>query len=392
MVIAMIGQKGLPARSGGIERHVETLASGLASRGHRVIVFGRAWYVGNGAGIPSGVEQVLTSGIRTKHLDAITHSFTALWAARKYHPDVVHIHGTGIALLSPVARFMHPRASVIVTFHSIDRVLSKWGWFARLSFRIGEWLACHVPHRTIAVSQALAEYCQEVYGTQTKYVTHPIPMPQAQSPEQITQYLTTHDLSKDSYFLFLGRLIPDKMAHVLIQAYAMAALERPDLFANKPLVLVGAAAWTDRYARWLCALAAKTPGVIVLGERSGKELQALQAGALAHVFPTASEGLSLAIVEACQFGRLVVATDIPANHEATGGHMLPVRPLDVHSLKNGLIQAAELSVEDRTQTIAAAQAHVAAAHDFDDRLDDLELVYRETAGLPLEMVSQIVGA
>src|SRR5690348_1378618 len=104
MVIAMIGQKGLPARSGGIERHVETLAAGLASRGHRVIVFGRAWYVAGGNGVPAGVEQVLTSGIRTKHLDAITHSFTALWSARKFHPDVVHIHGTGAAILSPVAR------------------------------------------------------------------------------------------------------------------------------------------------------------------------------------------------------------------------------------------------------------------------------------------------
>jgi len=389
MVIAMIGQKGLPARSGGIERHVETLATGLASRGHRVIVFGRAWYVAGATGTPAGVEQVLTSGIRTKHLDAITHSFTALWAARTFHPDVVHIHGTGIALLTPIARLMHPRSAVIVTFHSIDRVLSKWGRFARLCFRIGEWLACHVPHRTIAVSQTLAAYCQEMYGAQTNYVTHPIPMPETMSDERLYQYLTTHGLSKDGYFLFLGRLIPDKMAHVLIQAYAMACLERPDLFANKQLVLVGAAAWTDRYASWLCALASKTPGVIVLGERSGKELQALQAGALAHVFPTASEGLSLAIVEACQFERLVVATDIPANIEATGGHMLAVRPLDVHSLMNGLIQAAELSAADRQLIASGAQTHVTSVHHFDDRLDDLERLYRETADQPVEMVTRL---
>ncbi|HVM90780.1 MAG TPA: glycosyltransferase family 4 protein [Verrucomicrobiae bacterium] len=388
----MIGQKGLPARSGGIERHVETLASGLASRGHRVIVFGRKWYVGTGAGIPSGVEQILTKGIRTKHLDAITHCFTALWAARALRPDVIHIHGTGPALLSPLARLFHPRAAVIVTFHSIDRVLSKWGSFARLSFRIGEWLACHVPHRTIAVSQTLAGYCQETYGTQTNYVTHPIPMPEQQPLERIEQVLSAHGLKQDQYFLFLGRLIPDKMAHLLVQAYAMAALERPDVIANKPLVLVGAAAWTDRYARWLCGLAAKTPGVVVFGERSGKELQALQAGALAHVFPTASEGLSLAIVEACQFGRLVVATDIPANLEATGGAMLSVRPNDVHSLMNGLIQAAELSYADRAQLAASARAHVAEAHQFDDRLDDLERIYREACGLPLEMVTLSVLA
>jgi glycosyltransferase involved in cell wall biosynthesis len=355
-------------------------------------VFGRAWYVAGGNALPAGVEQVMTSGIRTKHLDAITHSFTALWAARRFRPDVVHLHGTGIALLSPVARLMHPRASVIVTFHSIDRVLAKWGWFARLSFRIGEWLACHVPHRTIAVSQTLAEYCQETYGVQTNYITHPMRMPEAPPIDQIDGYLATHSLRRDGYFLFLGRLIPDKMAHVLIQAYAMARLERPELFADKPLVLVGAAAWTDRYARWLCGLASKTPGVIVLGERSGKELQALQAGALSHVFPTASEGLSLAIVEACQFGRLVVATNIPANLEATGGSMISVRPSDVHSLMNGLIQAAELSEGDRDAFAEPARTYVTSVHHFDDRIDDLERLYRESAGQPVELVTQLMHA
>lgn len=388
MVIAMIGQKGLPARSGGIERHVETLATGLASRGHRVLVYGRAWYVAGGRA-PEGVEQVLTPGIRTKHLDAITHSFTALLAARRERPDIIHIHGAGPALLSPLARLFFPRAAVIVTFHSIDRVLSKWGAFARLSFRIGEWLACHVPHRTIAISQTLAAYCQATYGVQTTYITHPIPMPAMPAIEHVDGFLAMHGLEREKYFLFLGRLIPDKMAHILVQAYAVARTERPDLFAEKPLVLVGGSAWTDRYARWLAALAGKTPGVKVLGERSGRELQALQAGALAHMIPSASEGLSLSVIEACQYGRVVVATDIPGNLEATGGHMLTVRPKDVQSLVNGLIQAAELRAVDRECLGEAARSHVSKSHDLNDRLDEMEHLYRETCGKPVEMVTLV---
>ena len=69
--------------------------------------------------------------------------------------------------------------------------------------------------------------------------------------------------------------------------------------------------------------------------------------------------------------------------------MLPVRPSDVHSLVNGLIQAAELSWGDRKHIALAAQAHVASVHHFDDRLDDLERLYRETAGKPVEMVTQL---
>ena len=122
--IAMIGQKGLPARSGGIERHVQHLATSLVERGHRVIVFGRAWYVAQSKA-PNGVEQIITKGIKTKHLDAITHSFTAILAARKLRPDIVHIHGAGIAVLVPLVRLLVPKAKVVVTFHCIDRVLTN---------------------------------------------------------------------------------------------------------------------------------------------------------------------------------------------------------------------------------------------------------------------------
>lgn len=386
MVIAMIGQKGLPARSGGIERHVETLAAGLVSRGHKVIVFGRAWYVA-GAKAPEGIEQIITPGIRTKHLDAITHSFTALLAARRVQPDVVHIHGSGAAILTPVARLLLPRAKVVVTFHSIDRVLSKWGWFARLSFKIGEWMACKMPHRTVTISQVLAAYCQKEYGVQTAYVTHPVPAPEV--PTDVDNYLKPHNLVVDNFFLFVGRLIPDKLAHVMVEAYAKARAERPELFAARPLVIVGGAAWTDAYASWLFDLAHRTPGVRMLGQRSGKELAALQASALAHVFPTASEGLSLSLVEACQLNRLVIATDIEANVEATNGSMLRVRPRDVDSLANAFVVAAQMDMADRARLAQPANTFALASHDMNDRIDDMERIYLETLGRPAILVSPI---
>ncbi|MCR4256523.1 MAG: glycosyltransferase family 4 protein [Candidatus Uhrbacteria bacterium] len=388
MIIAMIGQKGLPARSGGIERHVETLASGLASRGHRVVVFGREWYVAGGK-VPVGVEQVLTSGIRTKHLDAITHSLTALFAARRVRPDVIHIHGSGPALLSPVARLLHPRAKVVVTFHSIDRVLAKWGRFAKFVFKVGEWMACHVPHRTVTISQVLTTYCQRTYGVQTSYVTHPVPLPEV--PSDVDNFIRPHGLTVDNYFLFVGRLIPDKLAHVMIEAYGKARKQFPELFAHRPLVVVGGAAWTDAYASWLCGLASRTPGVMMLGQRSGKELTALQAGALAHVFPTASEGLSLSLVEACQLRRLVIATDIEANVEATAGSMLPIRPRDVDSLVNALIVAAHMDAQDRRRFTEAAARHSLKSHDINDRIDDMERVYLEMCGRPVSLTTPIAA-
>ena len=88
MKIAMIGQKGIPAKAGGIERHVEELSAELANRGHEVLVYCRSWYawpVQN----HRGVKCVKTPSIATKHLDAITHTFTSILAATREKVDVI---------------------------------------------------------------------------------------------------------------------------------------------------------------------------------------------------------------------------------------------------------------------------------------------------------------
>ncbi|MBI4133243.1 glycosyltransferase, partial [Candidatus Uhrbacteria bacterium] len=75
MKIAMLGQKGIPAVFGGIERHVEELATRLAARGHEVLVYCRPWYSKNTAfKTPNSVRCIALRTIKTKHLDAIAHT------------------------------------------------------------------------------------------------------------------------------------------------------------------------------------------------------------------------------------------------------------------------------------------------------------------------------
>ncbi len=384
MTIAMIGQKGLPARSGGVERHVALLATGLASRGHRVIVYGRSWYAQPSA-LPEGIEQRLTQGIRTKYLDAITHGWTALMDVRSQHPDIIHLHGTGVALLTPVARLVCPRAKLVVTFHCQDWKLSKWrgfGW----AFRLGEWFACHFSDRAITVSQALVEYCVEQYGCQPTYIPHPFSIPQ-ETPS--SERLARHDLKSGQYLLFVGRLIADKQAHLLIDAYAMAKQAYPDLFADIQLVLVGGASWTDSYAKWLSRYAAQTPGVKMLGECLGEELATLQAHARGHVFPTSSEGMSVAILEAAGYRQPMVVSAIPQNHEATGGHAIYVTSMSVRELCQGIVELVSMPEAQRQAMGERLRQHVAKTFGYRDRIDDMCRMYAELLGGDARLVTPI---
>lgn len=374
MTIVILGHKGLPARSGGIERHVSLLAAGLASRGHRVISYGRAWYTA-GADVPKGVIQKLSRGIHTKHLDALTHTWTALWAARADKPDIIHIQGSGVEILTPLARLLFPKAKIIYTYHCDNHALTKWNRFARWGLKVSEQIGCLFAHRTIVVSQTLARYCLAAFGCQGVYIPYSMPMPQ-EHPD--AGPLAKHALTAKKYFLFVGRLIQDKQAHVLVEAYRLARASRPELFADIPLVLVGGGSWTSNYVAWLSRMAASVPGVHVLGERTGAELKALQAHALAHVFPTLSEGMSLAILEACAFSCPSIVTDLPQNREATGGHAIEVRRRDVEDVMRGLIEMAILPADQRALMGARAAAHVRRLCDLEVRTDDVVRLYRET--------------
>jgi glycosyltransferase involved in cell wall biosynthesis len=373
MTVVIVGHKGLPARSGGIERHVSLLAAGLASRGHKVVSYGRAWYVADGQP-PAGVIQKITPGIRTKHWDAMTHTLTALWAARKDKPDVVHIQGSGVEILTPLARLLFPKAKIVYTVNCRNYDLKKWNRLVRWCLKLSERVGCLFAHRTIAVSQTLTKQCLEAYGCQAAYIPYSMPMPsEIPSPE----YLSKYHLRREEYLLFVGRLIPDKQAHVLMEAYRLAREKRPELFKDVSVVFAGGGAWTNTYVKWLSQLAASVPGVHLLGERTGEELKSLQAHALGHIFPTLSEGMSLAILEACAYSRPTVCTNLPQNREATGGHGIEVRLNDVKDLARGLIELMEMSAEDRRKMGENAAIHVRRLCHLEDRTDDVLRLYHE---------------
>ncbi|KKQ59880.1 MAG: Glycosyltransferase, group 1 family protein [Parcubacteria group bacterium GW2011_GWE2_38_18] len=77
MKIYFIGQKGIPARSGGVEKHVEDLATHLADAKHDVYVYTRPNYTPTELKEYKGIKLISLPTIRTKHLDAISHTFRA---------------------------------------------------------------------------------------------------------------------------------------------------------------------------------------------------------------------------------------------------------------------------------------------------------------------------
>src|SRR3954451_13819594 len=99
--IAMLGTRGMPSSSGGVERAVEELSARLAARGHDVTVYCRIPYCSDRRSSHRGVRLRYLPTINTKHLEAISHTALATADACFRRSDIIHYHATGPALLAP---------------------------------------------------------------------------------------------------------------------------------------------------------------------------------------------------------------------------------------------------------------------------------------------------
>jgi glycosyltransferase involved in cell wall biosynthesis len=309
MRIAMIGAKGIPAataQGGGIESHVEMLAVHLTRLGHHLTVYVRPYANPERRKIWENIRLITLPSIRSKNLDTITHVFLSSIHVLFQKVDIIHYHGVGPSTLAWIPRLFKPHAKIVVTFHSRDQFHEKWNWLARLYLAFGEWTTCHFPHLTIAAPHHLKLFCEKMYGRRAVYIPNAVDLPN-QVPG--TSYLKQLGVKPDDYLMTLGRLLPVKAQDDAIQAFV-------NVRTDKKLLIVGEATPDSlEYKVKLERLAMKDERVILLGEKTGEELQQLLAHCFCLIHPSRVEGLSMAVLEAMAHGRLVVMSDIPGNRE-----------------------------------------------------------------------------
>lgn len=308
MRIAFIGQKGIPAAGGGVERYVEDVATRLGGHGSQAIVYTRRAYTPASLQEYKGVKLISLPSLHTKHLDAISHTFLATLHAIWTKVDVIHFQSIGPALLSWLPKLLRPRIIVVSTLQSRDYEHLKWGVIARFMLRLGERFMCRFSDELIVVSQPMKEYVAAEYGLNATLVPNG-----ANLYDEVTSdaHLQAWGLSKQGYIVAISRLIRHKGLGCLIEAYRL-------MKTDKKLVIVGADSFTAEYANELKSLAAGDPNIIFTGNQTGEALAELYSHAAAFVQPSESEGLSLALLEAMSRRLPVVVSDIPANLDAAG--------------------------------------------------------------------------
>ena len=109
-----------------------------------------------------------------------------------------------------------------MTSAGVDWQREKWqSGFGSKFIRQGEKNAVKYADEIIVLSKGVQDYFKETYGRETHFIPNGVNRPQIRKANLITEKF---GLKKDSYILFLGRLVPEKGIRYLVEAITSKVL------------------------------------------------------------------------------------------------------------------------------------------------------------------------
>lgn len=367
MKIAMIGQKGIPAEAGGVERHVEEIASRLVKRNHEVTVYCRSTYGEYSGDSYNGVRLKRIDTIENKNLNAIIYTFKATMDALKEGYDIIHYHAIGPGSLCFIPRVK--KIKVIVTVHGLDWMRDKWGTFGKAYLKLGERISGKYANKIISVSKNLRKYVIDKYNRSDDdviYIPNGVSLTEPKEVDEIQKY----GLYKDSYILFLARLVPEKGAHYLIEAYK-------GIITEKKLVIAGGSSFTDGYVNELKCMAGDNKNIIFTGNVSGNLLTELYSNCFFYILPSDVEGMPITLLEAMSYKKCSLVSNIPENEEVVenGKYGVVFKKSNVMDLQSKILFMLDNAEYNRVKGEMAYQ-NIINRYNWDSIVENIVEVYR----------------
>ena len=329
--VAMIGHKRIPSREGGVEVVVEELSTRLTEQGYEVEAYNRSGYHVSGKDFGNsrkkyynGIRIIIIPTFKNGKLNAIVYSTLATLRALFGGYDVIHYHAEG-----PCATLFIPKLfgiRVVATIHGLDWQRAKWGNFASKVLKFGEKMAAKHADEVIVLSKNVQQYFLDTYGRETHFIPNGISRPVKRDVNVIKE---KYGLEKDSYILFLARLVPEKGLHYLIEAFEA-------IQTDKRLVIAGGSSHSVAYMKQMQEIAAKDERIIMTDFVQGRVLEELYSNAYLFVLPSDIEGMALTLLESMSYGNCCLASDIKENTEVVEDHAVSFRQGDVADLKEKL--------------------------------------------------------
>ena len=379
MRIALVGTRGVPAAYSGFETAVENIGCRLAARGHDVTVYCRPHMVERRAdGEYRGMRLVYLPTVAGKHLDTPVHSLlSTLHLATLRRPDVAIYFIAGNSPFAGLGRLLGVPTAINVD--GLDSPRAKWGPWARRYLRLTERAAPTLANVAITDSRVL-QSIYRAWGHETVYIPYGSELEEDAAPagdgsgpatdvapdggprSGAEDALARLDLAPRDYVLFVGRLVPENNAHVLVEAFA-------GLTTDLRLAIVGDAPYAGAYQARLRA--SGDDRVVFAGYQFGRAYRQLLRNAAVIVVPTEVGGTHPVLLESMAAGACIVVNDHAPNLETLGGAGVSYRGKEGAASLRSVLEGLLADPEARERYRAAA-AHRARTYSWEAVTDAYE--------------------
>ena len=301
LTVAIMGAKGYPYVYGGYDTMIKELGERLVARGVRVRVYNHRSLFHPRPRFVNGIECIYTPAIEKKSLTQLTHTFFSMIHACFSDVDVILVVNSGngpFGLISKI--FGKPTATNV---DGLEWLRPKWKGAGSRYFLWASRMATKYYDQLINDSDEMRRVYLDLFQTDSKVIAYGANPKESVSEEPIQKW----GLASRSYFLIVGRLVPDNNADLIIEGFLKSKSKRK-------LVVVGDVPFEDAWASRLKNL--QDPRLLFTGYVTDPtELAALYSHCHAYFHGHEFGGTNPAMLKALGYGCAILALDTPFNQE-----------------------------------------------------------------------------
>jgi glycosyltransferase involved in cell wall biosynthesis len=306
MRIAAFGFRSIPLAKGaaGADKFALELFPRLVSRGHTVVAYNRRYPdVFVDVDEYKGVKIKTLKTTSVAGLDTLLHSLKCTFDIIVNNTaDVVHIQNGGNSIWALPLRLFGKK--VFISQDGVDWKRDKWAWYAKVYLKLSSFITAYVPNEVIFDNIIAKSLFEKRFNKQFKFIPFGS---EVEACSGATGILEKHGLEKGSYYLFVGRFIPDKGLHYLIPAFKNSK-------STRKLVLIGGSPNPSPYEQQLVDMGNER--IMFPGYVYGNDTTTLMTNAYCYIQASDVEGLSPVVLTVMGLNVPMIVSDIEENQYA----------------------------------------------------------------------------
>jgi len=358
-IAAFGGFRGIPPKAGaaGSDKFAFELYPRIVKRGHSLVAYCRI-YPGDSSERPTEYEGIKLKYYKTVNkagFDTLVHSAKATFdVIFRNTADVVHLHSGANSIWAMLLRIAGKR--VVLSQFAMDWKRDKWPWYGKLFYIFSNYITAYFPNKVVFDNIFTKEYFEKKFKRSFDFIPYGS---EVKVPPANIDILDKTGIKPQEYFLFVGRFIPDKGLHLLVEAFEK-------LKTGKKLVLIGGSPNPGDYE--MKVKSTKDPRIIFPGYVYGDDTNILMKNAYAYIQPSLIEGLSPVILTVMGLGTPLICSDIIENTFITKDNAVHFKSGDANSL-NEKMQYALGNSEKLQNNAKLGQADVSERFNWESITD-----------------------